>query len=302
LLVSGRRIDGALAERVRSEALEINGRPYVRDTFLRRVPGVVRLFEATSPGLRVRSTASAEEAERLHAAASALVPTLCADLGIVPERRLQLVVVHQRQDYAAYLDIAGLSSHRGTDGFADRVAGTALLCGEGQTSEYVLGLALHELTHLVQLTASPAAFPSWYLEGSAETYGGEGAFAWDGSTLQTGGEMSAARLDEVRAAPLPLRELLDADGVTLLAVDRGRARRFYAQSWAFLRFLEQGAGDEIAARLERWRTLCLGSLLGADPYRPYAPDRSASAALFLELFGPDLERLERDFGAWLSGL
>lgn len=302
LSVAGRKIGGPLAERVRREAVEINGKPYVRDTFLRRVPGIARIFEASSPDLRVRATTSAEEAERVHAAASQLMPVLFAALGMVPERRLQLIVLGERKDYGAYLDIVGLSEHRAADGFADRMAGTAVLCAQGSTPEYVLGLALHELTHLVQLSASPAAFPSWYLEGSAEAYGGEGTFAFDGATLVTRGNMSAARLDELRAAPLPLRELLAGDALTLLAHDKPSARRFYAQSWAFLRFLEEGAGDEIAARLERWRTMCLGSILGADLYKPYAMDHAASSALFLELFEPDLERLERDFLAWLARL
>ncbi|HEX6881837.1 MAG TPA: hypothetical protein VF530_00570 [Planctomycetota bacterium] len=302
LLVAGERLDGPLAERARREAVEIGGKPYARDTFLRRVPGVLRLFEVTSPSLRVRSTASPEEAARVHAAASALLPDLCAELGILPERRLQLVVLDRRRDYGAYLDIAGLSDHRAADGFADRAAGTAVLCSEGSTPEYVLGLALHELTHLVQLTASPAAFPSWYLEGSAEAYGGEGTFSFDGTTLTTRGPMSRARLDELRAAPLPLRELLAGDALAFLARDKTAARRFYAQSWAFLRFLETGAGPEIAARLERWRTMCLGSILGADLYKPYAMDRSASTDLFLELFEKDLARLEAEFGVWLEQL
>jgi hypothetical protein len=263
---------------------------------------VLRVFEVTSPALRVRSSASQEEAAHVHAAASALLPELCAELGIVPERRLQLVVLDRRRDYGAYLDIAGLSDHRAADGFADRAAGTAVLCSEERTPEYVLGLALHELTHLVQLTASPAAFPSWYMEGSAEAYGGEGTFTFDGTTLTTRGTMSRARLDELRAAPLPLRELLEGDALAFLARDKAGARRFYAQSWAFLRFLETGAGAEVAERLERWRTMCLGSILGADLYRPYAMDRSASAELFLELFGRDLERLEGEFGVWLGGL
>jgi hypothetical protein len=302
LLVAGRKFDGELAQRVRKDALEINGRTYVRDTFLRRVPSVVSLFEVTSPALRVRSTASAEEAERLHAAASALLPVLFADFGMVPERRPQLVVLHQRKDYASYVDLAGLSEHRAADGFADRAAATAILCGEERSREYVLGLALHELTHLVQLSASPAAFPSWYMEGSAEAYGGEGTFTWDGVRLTLRGRMNAARLAELRAAPLPLRELLAGDALTLLGRDKLSARRFYAQSWAFLRFLEEGAGTEIAARLERWRTMCLGSILGADLYKPHVLDRSASHTLFLELFEPDLERLERDFLVWLAGI
>lgn len=307
LVLPGGKLSGELAERVQKDAIEINGRPYARDAFLRRVPSVARIFEKTTPELRVRSTRDVAEAERLHAAASALLPILYADLGVTPERRPQIVVLHERKTYGAYLDIAGLSTHRGADGFADRMTGTAVLCsqglgGEPMTEDVVLGLALHELTHLCQLSASPAAFPAWYMEGSAEKQGGEGAFLWDGQTLVTGGKMAPIRITELRAKPLPLKELFEADPLALLGSDRLAARRFYAQSWAFLRFLEQGTSPAIAERLDQWRRICLGSILGADLYRAYAMDSSASQKLFLDLFGPDLERLESEFVAWLAEL
>jgi hypothetical protein len=302
LVLPGGKLSGPLAERVRAEVIQINGRPYVRDAFLRRVPELREVFETSSPELRVRSTTSEAESARLHAAAAALLPILREELGTTHERRLQIAVLHERKTYGAYLDLAGLSAHKAAGGFADRVTGTAVLCSEGATDELVLGLALHELVHLCQLTAAPAAFPSWYLEGGAEAYGGQGTFAWDGKTLTTGGKMASLRLEELRAQPLPLRELLEADALVLLARDALAARRFYAQSWAFLRFLREGAGPEIAGRLERWREQCLGSVLGADLYKPYAMDPSASRALFLELFEADLARLEAEFVPWLRAL
>src|SRR5262245_6291100 len=253
LVLPGGRVSPALAERLRSSAIEINGRPYVRDLFLERLPELSRFFEQSSPELRVRSTTSLDEAEALHAATTALLPVLREDLGATPGRRLQIVVLGRRKLYQSYLDMSGLSKHRAADGFADRVAGTAVLCSEGCAPDYLLGLALHELAHLFQLSVSPASFPSWYMEASAETYGGEGVFRWDGARLETRGVFAPARLAEVRAAPLPLGELLSGDALELLASDRAAARRFYAQSWAFLRFLEQGAGEEVAAHLDRWR-------------------------------------------------
>lgn len=300
LVLAGVRLGNDLAASVKAEAITIDGRLYARDVFLLRVPGVREIHEAASPELLVRSTASREEAERLHAAARQALPVLFASLGVRPARRLQLVALHRRADYEAYLDIAGLSSHRAASGFADRVAATAVLCGEGMAPESVLGIALHELTHLYQLSVSPAVLPSWYLEGSAEALGGPGTFTFDGATLVTGGKLAPERLAEVRAQPLALADLLAGDALTLLARDPVEARRYYAQAWAFVRFLEQGAGPEVAERLERWRAACSGALLGADLDRPYARDPAASQALFLELFQPDLERLERDFGAWLA--
>lgn len=302
LVVLGDALGGKLAERVRAGAIEINGRPYARDAFLRRVPEVTRIFEQSSPELRVRSTRSLADAENLHAAAAQLLPLLADDFGARPERRLQLLVLGERKHYNAYLDLSGLSSHRAADGLADRVNGTAFLCTEGSTDEYVLGLALHEFTHLFQYSVSPAVLPSWYCEGSAEAYGGEGTFRWDGRELVVRGLMNAARLTELRAGVLPLGELLDGDALALLARDKLVGRRFYAQSWAFLRFLEQGAGPEIAARLGRWRTMSLGSAAGAEFEKPYATDAATSRRLFLELFEKDLARLEQEFGAWLKAL
>lgn len=300
LVLAGVHLGGTLGSSVKAEAISLDGQLYARDLFLLRVPRVRELFQAGSPELRVRSTASREEAERLHTAARQALPALYAGLGVRPARRLQLVALHRREDYEAYLDAADLSAYRVASGFADRVAATAVLCGEDKDPEAVLGVALHELTHLCQLTVSPAAFPSWYLEGSAEATGGQGTFGFDGTTLVTGGRLSAERLEEVRARPFTLQELLAGDALTLLASDPAAARRFYAQSWAWLRFLEQGAGPEIAERLGRWRTACLGGILGANLYQPYAQDPAASRALFLELFEPDLARLGRDFETWLA--
>jgi hypothetical protein len=302
LVVLDKSLGQELSERIRSGAIEINGRPYVRDAFLRRVPDVARIFEVSTPGLRVRSTRALADAEKLHAAATKLLPILCDDFAATPERRLQLLVLGERKHFDLYLDLSGLSAHKAADGFADRVNGTAFLCPEGSTEEYVLGLALHELTHLFQFSVSPAILPSWYLEGCAEQYGGAGTYRWDGSELAVRGVLSKERLDELRAGVVPLAELLEGDALALLARDKLVARRFYAQSWALVRFLEQGAGPEVAARFERWRTLCFGSAAGAELDKPYLTDASTSQRLFGETFEKDLARLEQEFGAWLASL
>jgi hypothetical protein len=288
-----------LARLMRADAIEINGLPYVRDTFLRRVPQVKRVFEKSTPELRVRSTTSVEEAEHVHAACAALLPVLDADLGLAPGRRLQVIVIGERAHYNTYLDLADLSSHRAADGFADRVAATAVLCREGSDDAHVLGLALHELAHLHQLSVTPAAFPSWYREGWAESFGGTGTFTFDGTTLETRLPMSAARLAEVRAAPFPLRELLDADALALLAADKTAARRYYAQSWAFLRFMRRGAGDALAAKFVDWETRCRGQALGFELGGASEDAHRAAAALFQRMFEEDLDKLERGFGEWL---
>lgn len=305
--LGGSKVSRALSEKVRGEAIEIDGRLYVRDACLRRVPEIERIFECTTPELRVRSTRSREEAQKVHAAAAALLPILYDDLGVLPEARPQILLLGERRLFVAYLDRAGLSAHRGTEGFADRLTGSAVLCPETATGEAMdelglIGLALHELTHLCQLAASPAALPPWYLEGSAESHGGPGTFVWDGKTLTTGGLLAKERLDELRAAPLTFEQLFQADPVGLLSSDRAAARRFYAQAWAFLRFLETHADPSVPERLARWRGISMGSILGADFERAYVRDPSVSQALFLRLFGEDLPRLEEEFRPWLAAL
>lgn len=99
---------------------------------------------------------------------------------------------------------------------------------------------------------------------------------------------------------MPLRTLLAGDALALLGRDRAAARNFYAQSWAFRRFLEEGAGEAVAARLERWRAVCLGSAIGADLSAPYRMDPAANQKLFLDEFDADLERVEGEFAAWLE--
>jgi len=300
LVLPGGTIAGTLATRVRDEAILVNGQPYVRDRFLERMPELARIHEATSPLLRVRTTTSMAEAEDLLAAGSALFAQLGAELGAVPDRRLQLCVLAEREPFDRYLDLAGLSSHKAADGFADRVTETALVCKQGSDEAHVLGLALHELVHLYQLAVTAATLPSWFLEGSAERFGGEGTFRWDGQTLVTGLALEAARLDAVRAEPFPLREFLAQDALELFrAPDRTGQQRFYAQAWAFVTFLESEAAGELGERYGDWRAMCFGSAIGTDFADPYASQESASRDLFLREFEPDLAELERAFLAWL---
>lgn len=295
------RLTGALARHARESAVEINGQLYPRDLFLSRLRHVPALHESASDALVVRTTTSAEDARELHALSSALFPVLEAENGARPSRRLQVVVLEKRADYEAYLDAVGLQRHRTADGFADLRCATAVLTSEGSDRDHVLGLVLHELTHLYQLALSRAVLPSWYLEGSAEASGGEGTFTWDGTTLVTGLPMDLERLRAVQAERMPLTPFLEGEALHLLGRDRAAARRFYAQSWAFVRFLETGLEGRHARRFERWLDLCLGSGMGADLDRPYAGHASESLDLFFELFGKDLDELEEAFVVWLDG-
>lgn len=301
LVLPGGTVSGELATRVRAESVRINGKPYVRDRMLERLPDLGVVYEAVSPLLRVRSTTSLAEAEALLAAGTQLFDQLSRDLGALPDRRLQLFVTAERGLYERYLDLAGLSALKATDGFADRVTDAALVCKQGSDEAHVVGLALHELVHLYQLAVTAATLPSWFLEGSAERFGGEGAFAWDGTTLATGLALDAVQRDAVRAEPLPLREFLSTDALELFrAPDRTLQRRFYAQARAFVTFLESEASGKLGERYSGWRAMCFGSAIGTNFMDPYRSEARASSELFLREFEPELAELERAFLAWLA--
>jgi hypothetical protein len=276
----------------------IDGRRYVRDAFLRALPEVGAIFEAGSDALRVRSTVGAEHARQLLALGLGLFPHLERDLGGRPTRRMELFVMSRRSDYERYLETAGLTGYGYGSGVADPSTFTAVVCAEGLEID---ALALHELTHLFQFGISRAILPDWYEEGLAETFGGRGTFRLDGAKLEVGGEL-APDLLALLAAPaqlLTLDALLAADAAALFP-DRGWL--FYAQSWAFLRFMRSAAGADVAERFERWERTCIGAALGADETDVRAGDPTAARTLFAATFGGELGELEARFRDYVAAL
>ena len=286
---------------IHAAGVEMNGRRYLRDEFLATLPDVGEVFEAVSDELRVRSSLDAENAARLHAMGEALFEVLANELGGRPGERCDLFVFARRSDYDAYLDAAELTRFRYGSGVADRKTNTAAVCAEGIAD--LDALTLHELTHLFHFGLTRAVLPDWYAEGLAETYGGAGTFEWDGERLETGLRLGADHRVELSDPDslLPLATLLTADAPSAVS-EHGWL--FYAQSWAFVRFLRKGAGPEVAARFRLWEIKCTGAALGADHTNPRAHDPNAARELFDATFGGELETLEegfRDFVAELGG-
>lgn len=276
----------------------VNGRRYVRDEFFRSLPEVGSVFEAGSDELRVRSTLGAENATHLHELGLALVPQLEKALGGRPTERMELFVLSRRVDYDLYLEKAALKRFAFGAGVADRKTYTAVVCAEGADLD---ALALHQLTHLFQYGVTRAIMPDWYAEGLAESFGGRGTFTFAGGTLEVGGMLGPERRG-LLAKPeqlLPLGELLSADAAALFP-ERGWL--FYAESWAFLRFLRTHAGPDVAERFRRWEQTCMGAALGADAADMRAGDPSAARALFEETFGAELRELETRFRTYVASL
>ncbi len=294
-----------LAELILADAVTINGRLYIRDEFLANLPSFDAIYEATSDELRVRSPLGEELVNDLHALGEALLPILEKDLAGSPVERMELFVFPDRGTFEEYLRGAGLGVLLGADGVADRQTYVAVVCAAGKSDDDLRGLVLHELTHLFHYGVTRAVLPDWYAEGLAETYGGQGSFEWNGKKLKPGGFLAPHRMDSLRntEALIPLREMLTAEAAPLFAAaDKSGAWRFYAQSWAFVRFLRYEAGEETAERFRRWETMATGAALGAEKNNLRSTNAAPAHELFLSLFEKDLTLLADDFEFWLSTL
>jgi hypothetical protein len=294
----------AVSKRMLAEAITINEKKYVRDAFLARMPEVKEIREAECPELRVRTDGPEKEAQDLLAIARAILPLLEEDTGGRPTRRMGIYVFHKRADYEAYLDRSGLASHKAATGVADGATFVTLVCAEGLDETSLRGVALHEMSHLFQYGVTPVVMPSWYSEGFAETYGGEGTFSWDGTKIVAAGLMSKGRLEPLSTPEgfIPLEKMLSSDALTLINENRASASVFYAQSWAFRRFLRTGAGADVAERFALWEMMCRGAALGAEAGKPNGGSATPAADLFRTTFAKDLPSLEAGFKTWLKTL
>jgi hypothetical protein len=161
---------------------------------------------------------------------------------------------------------------------------------------------LHELAHLFQYGVTPVVMPSWYSEGFAESFGGIGAWRWEGGTLTFTGDPPPDRVAAL-AAPgtyLPLRTLLDADALEMITKDRAKARVFYDEAWALYRYLKTAAPKDVAAQFGLWEAQCRGAALGAEAGKPDVRDAAPASELFQARLGGRLDEIETGFRAWLA--
>jgi hypothetical protein len=101
---------------------------------------------------------------------------------------------------------------------------------------------------------------------------------------------------------MPLAELLVTDALATWNRDKDAGLSFYAQSWAFVRYLRTGAGAAVAARFEQWEERCRGQALGFELGVARTTQRAPASGLFQDLFGADLPKLEAGFADWLRTL
>lgn len=302
VVIDAGKIPPEISTRMKADAITIDGKLYLRDDFLALVPEVKEVFEADSDRLRVRCAASVEQAKDVHAIATAMLPLLEDETDGRPTRKMQLFVFKDRASYGTWCKAAGREGFAAASGLADGATFTAVVCAENLPVESVRGMCLHELTHLYQYGVTPAVMPSWYAEGFAETFGGDGTFTWQDGKLTAGGMMSKGRLAAIRAdgAYLPLADLLKGNALKLLIAAREKGASFYTQSWAFLRYLRTAAPADVSTRFRRWEAVCRGAALGAEAGKPRQEDVSPATAAFQKEFGADLATLESGFRAWLA--
>ncbi|HEX5052812.1 MAG TPA: hypothetical protein VFZ65_13630 [Planctomycetota bacterium] len=297
--IAGEVVPVEFAEWLAGQTVEVDGGKPRFEPAGAAAPRVAGVHEVADERLVVRTDLPVGKAEQLHALGLALLPLLQDRLDGAPVRRLGLFVFGKRADYEQYLKACGHADALGGSGLCDYGTFQTLVSAEGLADEDLHALVLHELSHLFFFGASPVAMPDWYAEGFAESFGGQGTFTWDGKKLTAGGAMRRDRIDAVKQAPIPLRELLAGDAAKLLATEHEKGLRFYAQSWALQRFLLE-KGNRWQDGFLVWEAQCRGSLPGAASTAKLGDSQPAAQA-FERAFGKELDALETAFVAWLAG-
>lgn len=297
--IQGFKIDEGLAKWLEGQTVELKDGSRRFEPAGKAAPRLEGLEEVADKHLIVRTDLEKEVAEDLHALGSALWGPLQDRLDGAPTRPLRLVVFAKKDDYDAYLQACG---HAGVASKALCDYGTfqTLVCAEGLESKDLNALVLHELSHLFFFGSSPVAMPDWYAEGFAESFGGQGTFAWTGKKLTVGGLMRSDRLDAIQNDPMTLQQVLAGNAMNLLRQDHKKAMRFYAMSWSFHRFMTTG-NHRWKKRFVVWETKCRGTLAGVQSTTRLGTSGTAQQS-FLAEFDKDLAAIEKAFKVWLMAL
>lgn len=293
--IDGVKVSAETAEWLQGQTIAVDGKRAF-DPGANKTPKLEGVVEFASDELVVRTDLGKLRAQRLHALGLALCAPLAERLEATPAQTLRLFVFARRESYDAYLAAIG-HGDAVSRGLCDYGSYQTIVCAEDLEDDDLHALVLHELTHLYFFGCSPVRMPDWYAEGLAETYGGQGTFAWDGKKLTTGGPMRADRIAAVKAKPLPLRELLTGDAMQLLQTDRDAGMRYYAQCQLLQRFLLRD-DSPYRARFLWWEDEVRGKLAGASTSR--LGDGAPAKAAFDRLFGAQLGALEQAFVSWLA--
>jgi len=299
--LDGERVADDLVDWLKERSTKVNGDKVVFEVAGTAAPKLENAIERRSDKLVVRTDLPGAQADMLQALGKALWPLLEDRIDGCPSRPLRLLVFAHRADYEAYLRARQLDQHIAGRGLCDYGAWQTLINADGLAQEDLQAIVLHELSHLFFFGTAPATMPDWYAEGFAESFGAQGSFTWDGKALTVGGLLRKDRLDALKKAPLPLKDLFAGDPTRLLATAPDQAHLYYAQCWALLRFLSE---DQCPwnARFEHFEGKCRGQVLGAPEGRLPMGSPEASKKVFQDLFAQDLDKMEQAFKDWLAKL
>ncbi|MFH0946754.1 MAG: hypothetical protein V2A76_16285, partial [Planctomycetota bacterium] len=277
------------------ELIRINGLLYLRDSMLRTVPEVDVVRETRGAHVLIRTIGNPEQADALVPLMEAAWEQLVLFTGQEPEQSLGLFLFPDADAYRKYCDGSGHGVRRMAAGFANAAEGFAVTFEQSSLEM----IAIHESAHLFHYFAFRSSMPSWYDEGFATTFGGQDTYQWEGGRLEVDLPMARHRIGQLLDPAenlLPLAELLTGDATVYTNRMDGSAERFYAQSWAFYRFLRTTRERRLQQRFAEWEGFCLGA--------GYAREKQGhdAGALFGRLFGDVMSVLEEEFKAWLREL
>jgi hypothetical protein len=289
----------SMAYREEAKTILVNGKLYLRDQLFSHMEGVGEVSLEDSEGLQVFCTGNLEEAIEYSALGRELLARLEKDLDSSPREKLVLFLFADRSDYEGYCDATENGCYKVVQGFSSLGDSASLICTEDGDGERLSRfqtqcIVLHELVHLFHFSLTGMSLPSWYEEGLSETYGGAGVFSWRDGKLTTGGLLAGVKLAVLKQPDglIALDEFLAIDAAGLNNIDCDKASRFYIQSWAFVRYLGNGAGKTSSRKLDKWVEKC-----HADKLAP-----AAATVLFREIFARDLPGMERKFLKYLKKL
>jgi hypothetical protein len=277
------------------ELIRINDKLYLRDSMLRSVPDVDAVHEARGEHVVIRTIGNPERADALVPLMEAAREQLVQFTGQEPEQPLGLFLFPDAEQYRQYCDDSGHPNYRMASGFANNAEGFAVTYEQPDLER----VAIHEGAHLFHDFAFRSSMPSWYAEGFATTFGGGETYRWEDGRLEVDLPMARHRIAELLTPEenlLPLQELMKGDAFVFINRMDGSGQRFYAQAWAFYRFLRSTPEPRVRERFDTWEGFCLGAGYSEEGQRHDA------GALFDRIFGDVMSDLEEEFKAWLRNL
>lgn len=168
--------------------------------------------------------------------------------------------------------------------------------------------AAHEGFHQFVARNFKDALPPFLEEGIATTFEGvswsiRGVPSWD---LSRNDALAQTLYDARQAGTLvPLRQLVQTHAGEVVSAGTMRPELFYAQCWAFARFLREGEGGRRREALGRFLTAAAGGTLYDPSGKTFRPPGSFNPAMDLaameRYFGP-LEQLEAAYAGYIGAI